>query len=112
MLIDPSTAIAAAKQTEETLTLLGKLYLGLRKKFYPKAPRNSTGIIIGIITEDAINREQVKNDFIRTLEDLLASSKAKRPFHIIDLPPYHTEKIKTLEDAGKVLERLRFAYTA
>jgi tetratricopeptide (TPR) repeat protein len=105
--MDPASAITSLKKAEEAAKFIDRLVLRFQKQRYPKPRRNATGVLIAIATENDANRKQVQNDFIRKLEELLTSSSAQKPFQVIELPWYHVDKIKTIEDAKKVILKCR-----
>src|SRR5437879_124805 len=101
--MEPLAALETAVKAKEAISILNELRLWVGKQIYPRPKKDRTGILIAIATEDLPNRQKVQNDFVRTLEELLSASKAKKPFQIIELPWYHLDKIKTIEDAKKVI---------
>jgi hypothetical protein len=61
------------------------------------------GLGIAISTEDDRDRQHLRSDFVETLEDLLTTTQLKTPLALVIIDGRHVEKIKTLEDARKVL---------
>lgn len=59
---------------------------------------------MAITTESVENRQQITNDFIRKLDELLGKSRVSKPFQLVTLNDYQLDRIKTVEDAGRVLE--------
>jgi len=101
MAVDGFTAIKTAK---ESLPYIERFLKWVVKKRYPKAPRKKLGFAVAIYTDGSVRREQITNDFILTLEKL-SSTSIEPGFALVDVPPHLAEKIKTKDQAARVLAK-------
>lgn len=105
--LDPVTAL---KTAHATIPIVGGLYQWFRARIYPRAPKNSVGFAVAIVTDNTVHPEQIKHDFTETLSSLLKESTPSRPFNLIEVPTPLANKIKTDDDALRVLKKTRCMY--
>lgn len=103
--IDPVTGIAVGKKIVETIPVVRSIYKSIQKRRYPRAQRNSTGIVIAIESETPEIAARIRNDFVASLEKFAQLGDARRPFQIIQLPDQHVAKIRDIHKAQDTLEK-------
>lgn len=105
--MEPASAFATAKNIEEGAKIGWNLWEYFKSKVYPKAKAGEIGIVIALEAEGESVHNQIHNDLIHNLKKLAGSGNSNRPFKIIALPPQHQKKIKSQDDAERVLEKCR-----
>ncbi len=76
----------------------------------PKVPKGKIGFAVGIVTDDPVQHQKIKRDFIETLRGLLYKSKFKYNFVFIELPNHLVEKIDNADIAIEMLHEIRCAF--
>lgn len=111
MPLDLATISTAAKIAQKGIPVISSIFKWISLKSYPKAKKNSIGIAIAIDVESSVNKEQIKNDFINTIESQLITVRSTKPFSLVNFPQHQAEeinaKVKTREDGMNVLDKCR-----
>lgn len=100
-----SEVVAGAKLVNDNLTRIEKIVRWFKNQRFPKAPNNSIGFAIGLYVEDPSHQRQVENDFIETIRERLEQLQPSRPIKLVPIPPHHARKIKTIQEAERVLDK-------
>lgn len=104
---DPISGVAATKEgfglLKEIIPYLIRGWKYISRSHIPRAAKGSVGFAVAISTEKAAHRERLASDFIDTLRQQLINCELKQPFSFVEIPHYIAAKIKTPEEARKVL---------
>jgi len=97
--------LGAANHAKGFIPLLIRGVQYLRSRKYPKARRKTIGLAVAIVTEDERERLQIQSDFIDTLDHLISTTNLRSPLSVVVLANFHSQRIKTLEHAQRVLNK-------
>ena len=73
----------------------------------PRTKKGKVGIVICISAEEEAERAKIKEDFIRTLHELLKQGQSGQYIQILNVPDYIASQTKDQDDASKLLKKSR-----
>jgi tetratricopeptide (TPR) repeat protein len=83
------------------------IIIWLLSKRLQKTKEGKVGILICISSSDEGERSKIKEDFVRTLNDLLKAGPIGKSFQLLQVPEHIAEKIEDEDDAQKLRLKCR-----
>jgi hypothetical protein len=102
MSIEPVATLKTIGAVSDSVSKLTKLWRWFKSRRYPKPPLNHYGVVISILTENDVQRAQLKTDF---LNNLLQQLRKTERLTLLELPDRLALKLEESENARQVLKK-------
>ena len=85
------------------ISLMLVFFIWLKSTKISRASKGKIGFAVAITAETKKQGKRIASDFVETLRELLSQGNLRYQFSFIELPQYHSAKIKSAEDAKNYL---------